>query len=127
MKSLKAIATVGLVVMVSLSCVALAGWQRSNGSTRWVDRPSPTTLWGREPNTDELYPVEEIMVYNDTIQYLVTSSTVSYATGYWVKDSAGLYVPADVATNQYSIRKSGGAIVGIEWEIDSTGYLIPKD
>lgn len=116
------------IVLALCATTVLAGWMRQNGKTYFVSGQSTcATFWNRNDTQDILYPADEILIYPDTLQYMTASNTVRYATGYWEMVNTGVIIPAIVDLSLYVHRKDAGEWAGAQWELNSLGYIIPKD
>lgn len=121
----------GVIVIVSL---AFAGWDHSQGQTRWVDRPTPASCWLRLHG--DLFLSQNIQVFNDTTctyAYPGCTSNNVVNTGYWYLDSAGDVVNYTTMTtdlcpdNENGTLAAPGSWTDCEWEIDTDGDLVAKD
>lgn len=120
-------------VVVSFGIMAFAGWDHSQGQTRWIDKPTVATCWLRAGN--DLVPAQRIEIFADTIRYYsVGGDSTNHVInlGYWLTDGTDIWPNPDVhkglcVTNVDGTAKAPGEWTDCEWLVNMEGDLVPKD
>jgi len=123
----KALTTACVALVVAT--VGLAGYMHSNGKTSYVSDPTAVSLWRRNNTTKNVYSVipEEIQVFDNSIQTLVTSNSVKYSCGLWQVNTSGNYqIINGVTSSMYDNRKDPGSVIDAEWVVNSNGNIETK-
>lgn len=119
----------GLVLVATLftGVVVMAGWEHQNGKTYWVNAAAPATCWARDEYNDVI-PVDEVLVYQDTIRMVNAASTNATAVmcGFWYVDSSGDFNAIATTTTMYNNRTASAQLKDVEWTIDSSGDMVLK-
>lgn len=121
-----------LLVLSILVSVSIAGWQRVQGKTKWISKPTAAPCFIRD-RVNDVYPKRKVLVYYDTIKMLTpsapqaTGTGVVYNTGFCTIDASGDIAPINGLSNLYSQVGDLGALLDVELELDSKGDVYPKD
>lgn len=124
-----------LIFALAILAVGLsfAGWDHSQGQTRWVDRPTVATCWLRLGH--DLIPAQRIQVFNDTIRsYAVGGDSTNHTVnlGYWLTDGTDIWPNPNVSsslcpTNENGTARAPGEWTDCEWTVNMEGDLVPKE
>ena len=118
-----------LLAMSILISVSYAGWQRSAGRTKWIDKPTAAPCFSRDMEQD-VYPKRKVLIYPDTITILNSGSPstgVVYNTGFFAIDISGDIYPISNLSSMYSALGDLGALLDVEFSLDSSGDVYPQD
>jgi len=128
------VATMGLRVY--------AGYMHLPGGNTVYDRtqPTPATFWHRQQKGSAekgtLWPAERVWIFAETPRYYVheashTNAVVShkYAFGFWEQEADGTVWPredlGEAVADEDSVTFGGWH--DVEWELDDSGILWPKE
>lgn len=113
-----------------IAAAALAGWVHvPGGPTVWTPEPTVATCWGRDGQVGmtNLHPVFRVVIFDNTIRTMTSSSTVEYATGFWImRPDGSVGVNPSLTTEMYGRRSSPHALTDIEWDLRTNGTIYPK-
>ena len=118
-----------VILMAILLCAAVslfAGYVHDprSGRTFYMQDPTVVTLWRRAWN-GVLFPVANPLVYDNSVRELTCTNTVVWSCGVWELDALRHVIPAEVEISMYSNKKVSGGVIDVEWELDSSGHIIP--
>lgn len=105
-----------IATLVATSIAAIAGYERLNGKTYFVNVPTETTVWRGSSANDDMILLNTIQVFDDTICHL-------QAGGVSNRPGTGHFILLDDASVTI---ESGNDNLDVEWELDSDGNLEPK-
>lgn len=121
---------IALLVMSVLVPMSYAGWQRVKGKTRWITAPTSAPCFTRDGEQD-VYPKSKVLIYPDTTTILNSGSPggtgVVYNTGYFTIDGSGDVLPISNLLRLYSELGDVGVMLDVEFSLDSSGDVYPKD
>lgn len=122
-----------IVALMLIAGVAVAGYVHdttssgSHGSkTSYSQSATPASCFMRDGAGDVL-PLCEVTVFQETLFKVVgvTTNTV-VNTGFWTVDANGDYFPT-TSTGDYANRGILGERYDVEWDVDSSGNVFPKE
>ena len=126
-----------VLAVVAIATLCFAGWEHIPGNTthpgvtKWINSPSPVTLWGRHGRSGPVYPLKHAQVFASSIRYFDPNATTNFnvvETGFWEYNSSNTVIPhsditaADCTTNNSDL----GEWYDAQWDINGDGTLIPK-
>jgi len=116
---------VSVIVMVE---VAVAGYVHFNGKTIFTTQATAATIWRRNNRNGDIFllPEREVQIFENTT-HRITNGVEVLDFGWWTIDADGDYRLMRLGLDHYTRRNLRGRILDCEFEMNSSGDVIPKE